>query len=237
MLASTPAQRLSSCGVGQSRRRRTVAVSCAVLASTCFCGVASAQRVNNQKHTRSKPGAGVSGLRSVDLSSPRDGPPEMTWTGGWQQSPFPVCPLGTFASADLLSPDGCLPCPRGTYASSDNLGAVDECALCPAGTYNNRPGAQGEGGCARCPPHTWGAAPGLRTAQCSGQCPSGKYASRSGNTAASACQVCPPNFTGGGGQCPGRGAARKVPWSAQGGAQLERASSAEYLRLQREHEG
>jgi len=234
MRASTPPPHHSSRNEGF--RCRTLAFSFAVLAFTC-CEHTAAQRVNGQKHARSKPGTGVSGLRSVDLSSPRDGPPEMVWTGGWQKSPYPSCPLGTYASEELLSPDGCIPCPRGTYASSNNLGSVDECALCPASTYNDRPGAQSQSECAYCPPHTWGVTTGLQTSQCSGKCPTGKYASRPGNTAESACLDCPPNFTGGGGQCVHRNAARRDPLSAQDASQLERTSSAEYQRLQREYRG
>jgi len=215
--------------------RRTasrLALACLVLSS-----LASAQRVNTQKFNRAKPGQGEQGRRRVELSSPRDGPVERAWTGGWKQSPFPVCPWGTYATEDL-SPDGCEPCPRGTYASSDNLGAVDECSLCPPGRYNDRPGAKTEEGCARCPPHTFGAAPGLTTSACTARCPLGKYASTSGNMFEADCKDCPLGFTGGGGQCLGTAALRRAArWSellsAQGRSPSERTMNAEYERLEK----
>ena len=171
--------------------------------------------------------------------------------------------VGTYATKDLLSPDGCAPCPRGTYASSDNLGAEDECHLCPAGTFNDRTGAVTVAGCALCPPHTFGARSGLTTSLCSGRCPAGKYRSAPGAQAASDCKDCPRGYTGGGGQChsaasrevaaakaggasaaaaeagddgdPGSGGTeREEQQSAQGLSAVARSRSPEYNRLARE---
>ena len=203
----------------------------AVALDQSVCG----QRVNNQKHARAKPGTGLAGLRSVELSSARDGPAEMTFTGEWNQSPFPVCPLGTYASEDNLGPAGCRPCPRGRYASSDNLGSEEECHLCPPGRYSNLPGAQLEAGCALCPPNTYGSLPGLSTQACTGRCPPGKYAPSAGTMFAQDCRTCPVGYTGGGGQC-GVPAKVRRQLAAQNLDEAARSRSPEYDRLLHELE-
>jgi len=216
-------------------------VTCALLAMTnvtnflilCFVMVlTAAQRRHSQKLQRAKPGTTVSGFRSVEHSSPRDGPLEQAWTGGWTESPFPSCPLGTYASEDLLSPAGCVPCPRGTYASSDNLGSVEECHLCPAGTFNDRPGAKTVAECTLCPPNSWGTFPGLKNNKCSGRCPLGFYALSYGNKFEQDCEECPLGYNGGGGQCSPTAIKRSL--AAQDAPAEDRAQSPEYQRLMKE---
>jgi hypothetical protein len=139
-----------------------------------------------------------------------------------------TCLTGTYAT-DLLSPDGCKPCPRGTYASSGNLISASQCKLCPPGTYSDRTGVTSEAGCTLCPPNTWGAQPGLKTHDCSGKCKEGTYSNDYGNTLQSSCIDCPPGYAGGGGQCTPNSIKRRL--AAQGESELERSKSPEYDRL------
>lgn len=205
----------------------------AIVVSCSPQGSRAQQRLNSQNLMRAKPGTADRGSFSVGPASPIDGPVEREWTGGWQVSPFPVCPLGTYAT-ELLSPDGCFPCPRGTYASSDNLGSVEECNLCPPGTFNEIRGAKSEGECSPCPPNTWGAEYGLTSPQCSGRCPLGTYSNEWGNAFLSDCIKCPVGYTGGGGQCLSIRSKRK-DLSAQGLSEDARSRSSEYSRLENEY--
>lgn len=205
-----------------------------LLGALLFVSAAKGQRRHSQKLQRAKPGATVAGFRSIEISNPRDGPVEHEWTGGWSASPYPSCPLGTYASDELLSPDGCIPCPRGTYASSNNIGSVDECHLCPPGTFNDRPGAQTVAGCTLCPPNTWGSFPGLQNNLCSGRCPLGFYASRYGNKFEQDCEECPVGYTGGAGQCTPTVTKRLL--AAQDSTPDDRSESPEYQRLMKERD-
>lgn len=127
----------------------------------------------------------------------------MHWTGGWQQSPSSLCPAGHYASS-LLSPDGCVPCPRGTFSSTsadDALLSELQCQSCPAGKYNDRVGAVGDEGCTLCPMNTFGSATGLQSRLCSGRCAPGKYSLQLGLVLDSRCIPCPLGYNAGAGQC------------------------------------
>ena len=105
----------------------------------------TAQRIDGNLHQPAKPGTHAHGQRRVSPASPIDGPVERFYSGGWQQSPYPSCPPGKFATASLLSPDGCEACPRGRIATSLNLASANECKVCPPGQYNSNKGRFIEG--------------------------------------------------------------------------------------------
>lgn len=102
------------------------------------------QGINGNLYHPAKPGTHAVGQRRAS-PSPKGGPKEYIYSGGWQQSPYPSCPPGKFASASLLSPDGCEACPRGRIATALNLASADECKECPAGQYNSAKGRFIEG--------------------------------------------------------------------------------------------
>jgi hypothetical protein len=203
------------------------------------------------------PLTGVDGQRRIPFSSPRDGPVEREFIGGWQQSPFPSCPAGTWPTTSLLSPDGCEGCPRGRIATSLYLQSVEDCKMCPPGQYNDKKGAFivgiGEEGalavdCTPCPANTFGAVPGQESRECSARCPVGTYTrGEGGKTRRSDCIDCPTGYNGGSGQCLARATTRQreeerkareaADAAAQSLAPGQRVQSTEYIRLQSSKSG
>jgi len=105
--------------------------------------------------------------------------------------PFPPCPEGTYASRELLSSSGCVPCPRGRFSPQIGAETPEECLLCEPGRYSATPG---QTSCDPCPAGRYGESFGLGTFSCSGSCPTGTFSRQLGLDNRRGCRPCPRGY-------------------------------------------